>query len=168
MNNNLQLVGMIENIHLLRKLFIRRVSGNSPLNHSQVAMLRIISQFENCTQSLVAEKLGVTAAAVATSAKRLQQEGLISRTVDEDNQRCKRLALTDMGRNAIREHLAAFQEYDELIFRDLSEDDKVLLESLLGKVVCRMQELEGINENFQNSLEMTCALRKLIENGKGD
>ena len=39
---------------------------------------------------------------------------------------------------------------------------------MLGKVVSRMQELEGINEDFQNSMEMTCALRKLIENGKGD
>lgn len=168
MNNNMQLVGIIENIHLLRKLFIRRVSGSSPLHHSQVAVLGIISQNENCTQSLVAEKLGVTAAAVATSAKRLQQDGLITRTVDEENQRCKRLALTEKGRTAIEEHISAFREYDDIIFSDLSDEDKEHLISTLDKVVCRMQELEGINGDFKNPMEMTCALRKLIDNGKGD
>ena len=35
---NKQIVGMMENIHLLRKLFVKRASEDSPLHFGQIAI----------------------------------------------------------------------------------------------------------------------------------
>lgn len=164
MIENKQLVGMIENIHLLRHLFIRRTSEKSPLHFGQIAIMKTIEQNENCTQATIAECLGVSPASVATSTKRLQKAGLITKTVYEDNLRCKRLSLTDKGRSAIENHISIFREYDELIFKNFSEEEKIMFIGFLERLVSEMREIEGIDGDFSNPMELCCILRKKIEN----
>jgi len=160
MIRNKDLVGAFESIHLLRKLFVRRISETSPLHFSQVAVMKTIEQNENCTQSTIAERLCVTPASVAVSTKRLQKAGLITKTVDSDNQRCKRLALTEKGREAIEHHISLFRDYDELVFSDLTEDEKEKLMEVLGRMISRMKEIEGIEGEFSDTLKLQCMLHK--------
>lgn len=164
MIENKQLVDMLENIHLLRHLFIRRISEKSPIHFGQVAIMKTIEQNENCTQATIAECLGVSPASVATSTKRLQKAGLVTKTVDEDNLRCKRLALTDEGRSAIESFNNIFREYDELIFKSFSEEEKNILMSFLEKIVDEMREIEGIDGDFSDPRELCCLLIKKVEN----
>lgn len=159
-----QLVGMLENIHLLRHLFIRRTSEKSPLHFGQVAIMKTIEQNEHCTQATIAEFLGVSPASVATSTKRLQKAGLITKTVDKDNLRCKRLSLTDKGRSAIENFISIFSEYDELIFKNFSEEEKIMLMGFLERLIGEMREIEGIDGDFSNSMELCCLLSEKIEN----
>ena len=133
MVQNKDLVGSFESIHLLRKIFVKRISETSPLHFSQVAIMKTIEQNENCTQSTIAERLCVTPASVAVSTKRLQKAGLITKTVDSDNQRCKRLALTEKGREAIEHHISLFRDYDELIFSEFTEEEKQQLMDILSR-----------------------------------
>ena len=161
-----QIVGMFENIHLLRKLFIRRISESSPLHFGQVAIMKTIEANENCTQATIAEQLNVTPASVAVSTKRLQKAGLITKTVDEQNLRCKRLSLTDEGREAINKHISLFKEYDAHIFRDFSDEEKEQLFGYLSRIVSEMQVLEGIEGSFSNIMELTCALKQKVEETK--
>ncbi|MDE5853676.1 MAG: MarR family transcriptional regulator [Ruminococcus sp.] len=159
-----QLVDMLENVHLLRHLFIRRTSEKSPLHFGQVAIMKTIEQNENCTQATIAECLGVSPASVATSTKRLQKAGLVTKTVDEDNLRCKRLSLTDKGRSAIESFISIFREYDELIFKNFSEEEKIMLMDFLERLVGEMRKIEGIEGDFSNPMELCCLLSKKIEN----
>ena len=159
-----ELVGLLESIHLLRKLFLMRVSETSPLHFGQIAIMKTIEKNENCTQSVIAEQLGVTPASVATSTKRLQKAGLITKTVDEDNMRCKRLALTEKGRLAIKEHLSVFEEYDRQVFSDFSEEDEEKLFELLSRVADKMRNLEGIKKDIGSSFELTAYLHKKVCN----
>ena len=163
MTQNKELVGMLENIHLLRMLFMKRTSENSPLHFGQVAIMKTIEQNENCTQNTIAEQLGVTPASVATSTKRLQKSGLITKTVDSENLRCKRLALTEKGRKAIKEQISIFREYDSIIFSELSENEKDVLIQLLSRIVIKMQEIEGIEGDFSDTMELSRLLHKKIE-----
>lgn len=160
---NCQIIGMIENFHLLRKLFIRRSTSSSSLHFGQVAIMRMIAQNENCTQATLAEQLSVTPASVATSTKRLERSGFITKTVDEHNLRCKRLALTDKGRETIENHRQVFEEYDSLIFSILSEEEKQSFCNTLSRLVSKMRELEGIDdEELRNPIELTVFLRKAM------
>lgn len=164
MIENKQLVDMFGNFHLLRHLFIRRISKNSPIHFGQVAIMKTIEQNENCTQATIAECLGVSPASVATSTKRLQKAGLITKTVDEENLRCKRLSLTDEGRSAIESFNNIFKEYDEMIFRNFSEEEKTMLMSFLERLVGEMREIEGIDGDFSDPMELCCLLIKKVEN----
>ncbi|MDE5569914.1 MAG: MarR family transcriptional regulator [Ruminococcus sp.] len=164
MIENKQLVDMLENIHLLRHLFIRRISEKSPIHFGQVAIMKTIEQNENCTQATIAECLGVSPASVATSTKRLQKAGLVTKTVDEYNLRCKRLALTDEGRSAIENVNNIFKEYDELIFKNFSEKEKIMFMSFLERLVGEMRKIEGIDGDFSDPMELCCLLIKKMEN----
>lgn len=159
-----QIVNMLENVHLLRHLFIRRISEKSPLHFGQIAIMKTIEQNENCTQAIIADFLGVSPASVATSTKRLQKAGLITKTVDKNNLRCKRLALTDKGRSAIENHMNIFRKYEELIFQNFSDEEKEMLMKSLEKLVDKMREIEGIDGDFSNPAELCCLLIKKVEN----
>ncbi|MBR6242274.1 MAG: MarR family transcriptional regulator [Ruminococcus sp.] len=163
MAQNKELADLLEDIHLLRKLFIRRISDSSPLHFGQIAIMSTIGQNENCTQAVIAEQLGVTPASVATSTKRLQKAGLITKTIDSGNLRCKRLALTEKGRDAIEHHINQFKEYDETVFSVLTDEEKDTLLLLLRKVAEKMQEAEGIVCDEERHLAMTCCLRHALE-----
>ncbi len=165
MTHNKEIMGMLENLHLLRKLFIRRISESSPLHFGQVAIMRTIEEHENCTQADIAEMLNVTPASVATSTKRLQKAGLITKTVDEENLRCKRLSLTDEGRTAIDSHISLFKEYDERVFSDFSQEEKEQLFSYLSRMSAKMQELEGVGGEGESVVELA---RKLISRVQED
>lgn len=162
-NINKEIIGMIENAHLLRKLFIHRTGGMCPLHFSQFAIMRMIQQNENCTQILLAEKLRVTPASVATSTKRLQKAGLITKTIDPENLRCKRLALTDSGRNTLQESRRVFDEYDSVVFEIFSDDEKVKFHDYLERLIVKMKSLEGINPSTNNSIELSMLLHRLAE-----
>ena len=159
-----ELVGLLESIHLLRKLFLIRTSSASPLHFGQIAIMKTIEKNENCTQAEIAEHLGVTPASVATSTKRLQKAGLITKTVDEDNLRCKRLALTEKGRKAIQEHLTVFEEYDRQVFSDFSKEEEEELFSLLSRVAEKMRVLEGVGKDIDSPFELTAYLHKKVCN----
>lgn len=163
---NRRIIGTIENVHLLRKLFIKRSTSSSPLHFGQVAIMRMIGMNENCTQSLLAEQLHVTPASVATSTKRLQKAGLITKTVDKDNLRCKRLSLTDKGRETIESHRRIFEDYDQLIFSSFSEEDKQCFLGYLEKLVSEMKKIEGIDFNSENPMELSCLLHRSMEEFK--
>lgn len=161
-----QLVGMLENIHLLRKLFVKRASEDSPLHFGQIAMMKTIEQHENCTQADLAELLGITPASVAISTKRLQKAGLITKTLDQDNLRCKHLALTDAGRSAIESRIRLFEEYDQRIFSSFTEEEMSQLMDYLTRIADKMQELEGIEGDFSSPMELGCLLHKKMEENK--
>ncbi|HOO05716.1 MAG TPA: MarR family transcriptional regulator [Ruminococcus sp.] len=160
---NKQIVGMLENIHLLRKLFVKRASEDSPLHFGQIAIMKCIEQNENCNQADLAELLGVTPASVAVSTKRLQKAGLLRKETDPDNLRCKRLTLTDEGRKAIESRIRIFEEYDQLIFGSFSEEEKAQLMEFLGRIAGKMQEIEGIEGDFSSPMELGCLLHKKME-----
>lgn len=160
---NRTIIGMLENIHLLRHIFIRRSTAESPLHFGQVAIMRMIEQNENCNQNTLAERLSVTPSSVAISTKRLQRSGFITKTVDKDNLRCKRLALTDKGRTAIREHQKIFDEYDKLIFKNFSDEDKAQLFAYLERLISEMQELEGIDKQVNSPMELALLLHRRMD-----
>lgn len=160
---NRQIIGMIENIHLLRQLFIKRTRSHCPLHFSQITIMRLIEQNKNCTQSELAEMLHITPASVATSTKRLQKAGLITKTVDSENLRCKRLALTDKGRKVSAEGRRIFVEYDSVIFEDFSEDDKIQFFDYLERLILKMKETEGISESMNSPIELGMLLHRLVE-----
>ncbi|MBQ8297563.1 MAG: MarR family transcriptional regulator [Ruminococcus sp.] len=157
---NKEIVGMFENIHLLRKLFIKRSTSSSPLHFGQVAIMRMLEQHENCTQAELAEQLNVTPASVATSTKRLQKSGFITKEVDKKNLRCKRLSLTDKGRETISQHCEIFEEYDKLIFSSFSEEEKSQLFGYLERIVAEMKKVGGIDFQTDNPMELTMVLRR--------
>ena len=105
----------------------------------------------------------MTAACVATSTKRLQKSGFITKTIDEDNLRCKRLSLTPLGKKALDECHAPFDEYDNYIFRNINADEIKNAEIFLDKLIYNMEEAIGDNHSGADFYEINKLIRRVRE-----
>lgn len=125
--------------------------------------MNYISENDGCTQADIAERFQVTAACVATSTKRLQKSGFITKTIDEDNLRCKRLSLTPLGKKALDECHAPFDEYDNYIFRNINADEIKNAEIFLDKLIYNMEEAIGDNHSGADFYEINKLIRRVRE-----
>ena len=91
-----RLVGKMERVHLLRRMFSQQLTNNTTLHFGQVPVLLYIREHDRCTQVDLAEALHVTPASIATSTKRLQKAGYLTTTVNDNNLRCKQLSITEV------------------------------------------------------------------------
>ena len=138
---------------LHRTLFERNISQMG-IHHSQHHLLMYIAKEKEIdSQKVIAEKFGITAAAVARSLKSLEAEGYIERMSVEDDSRYKKIVITEKGNNIVRESHKMFKETDESVFEDFSEEDITKFNEYLD-----MMQSKLIEKHEEN-----CCVRKSNE-----
>lgn len=160
------IINRFEKIHLLRRIYCQKITAKSPLHFGQIPIMNYISENSGCTQVDIAEKLQVSAACVATSTKRLQKAGLITKTVDEDNLRCKRLSLTPLGKKVLEECHAPFDEYDRQIFSNISDEELESMNRIMDKLIYNMEEAIGEAHGETDIYEIDRLIRRVKEEKK--
>lgn len=155
-----EIINRLEKAHLLRRIYCQRIMSSSPLHFKQIPILSFIAENEGCTQSDIAEKLQVSAACIATSTKRLQKSGFIIKSVDEGNLRCKRLSLTEKGRELLEASYEPFDEYDRMVFSNISDDEIELMKNIFDKMLYNMEEALGEKHSEPNLYEIGKLIRK--------
>ena len=138
---------------LHRTLFERNISKMG-IHHSQHHLLMYIAKEKEIdSQKVIAEKFGITPAAVARTLKSLEAEGYIERTNVEDDSRYKKIVITEKGNNIVQESHRMFKETDESIFEDFSDDD-----------ICKFNEyLDMMQSKLVDKNEEKCCVRKSNE-----
>lgn len=158
-----EIINRLEKAHLLRRIYCQRITAKSPVHFGQIPVLNYISENDGCTQIDIAEKLQVSAACIATSTKRLQKAGLITKTVNEENMRCKRINLTELGRKALEDSRAPFDEYDKYVFKNISDEEIECMQKILDKLIYNMEEAIGEEHCKADMYEIGNLIRKMIE-----
>lgn len=131
---------MIRIGRLHRTVFERNISKMG-IHHSQHHLLMYIAKEKEIpSQKQIAEKFGITSAAVARSLKSLEAEGYIQRSNVEDDNRFKRIIITDKGREIIEKSHQLFEEIDNSIFEDFSEEDILKFNEYLDKMQSKLIE----------------------------
>ncbi len=104
-------------------------------HHSQHRMLMHLARYEHIpSQKELADALGVSAAAVATTLKRLEKEGYIARTVTDEDNRRNEIRITDAGLAAVGESRALFEAVDRRMFSGLTEEELKTFTALLERM----------------------------------
>lgn len=80
-------------------------------------------QGEFPSQRELAELLHVSAATIATSLKSLERHGYVERSVDPEDSRRNRIALTPKAVNALEASHAVFRSVEEFMFSGFSEEE---------------------------------------------
>lgn len=135
---------------LHRTVFERNISKMG-IHHSQHHLLMYISkEGEIPSQKQIAEKFGITPAAVARSLKSLEAEGYIERSCVEDDSRFKKIVITPKGNEIVRKSHQMFKETDESVFEKFSDDD-----------IARFNEyLDLMKSSLNEKYEENCCVRK--------
>ena len=94
-----------------------------------------VLEHPGCTQGEVAGYLYISPASVATSCKRLEQEGLLERRVDPANRRKNQLFVTAEGEELTREKRAMLERVNDRTFEGVGEEDQEVFSRVLDRML---------------------------------
>lgn len=124
----------IDTDRMHRTLVEERI-GALKLHRSQHMMLRCIEKCdEPPTQRTLANMLGISAATVAVTVKKLESEGYILRRESETDSRANCLSLTDKGREILLRARDVFLTVDNGMFEGMSREELTRFAESLRKI----------------------------------
>ena len=118
----------------MKRVISKKVAG-TVVYRSQHRMLMILGKHPDCSQSAIAEKLEISPAAVAVSLKKLEKAGYISRQCDEADNRMNHVVVTPKGKEVINQSIIYFQEVEDAMFKDFSEEEMETMEKFFIRFI---------------------------------
>ncbi len=135
--------------HRLHHLFFACISKEleTPLVHpGQGALLSSLLDKGCINQNELCRKLQVSAATVAVSLRRLEQQGLICRKQNPSDLREKMLSLTPLGEKMALDLRAAIQKVEVQAMAGFSQAELDALENYMSRIMSNLQALKNSNE----------------------
>ena len=109
-----------------------------PMGHmaGRERMLAIISDYpDGIRQKELAQKAGINASTTSEMVGKLEDDGYLVRTIDENDKRATVLKLTEMGAVRAQEIVSERESFMEEYFSRLTEEEKQTLSDLLDKLI---------------------------------
>ncbi len=137
----------MESLHYLlmkcNAMFARKIlSGVSKigLTSGQPKVLDFLWQVQEADQKTIAAHCEIEPATVGSILLRMENAGLVIRRNKEGNRRSLYVSLTEEGREAAKSLQVIFKSVEEEAMQDLTEQERQMLEEILSKMCCTMQE----------------------------
>lgn len=137
----------MESLHYLlmkcNAMFARKIlSGISKigLTSGQPKVLDFLWQVQEADQKTIAAHCEIEPATVGSILLRMENAGLVIRRNKEGNRRSLYVSLTEEGREAAKSLQEIFKSVEEEAMQDLTEQERQMLEEILSKMCCTMQE----------------------------
>ena len=150
--DNRSLVQEIITLNVTHRYRVSKAASSLGLYFGQPAIIEFISYNNGCTQNELAEHLHVSAASVATTLKRMEKSGFISRIEDKGDSRKKHLTVTEKGVNAFRDFRRVCDETDKQVFQGFTEEEKEMLMGFLKRLNMNIADNEMTKEDFKKIL----------------
>ena len=146
-------------VNALRRTALNRERERLGQKLIPVPLMAYILEHPGCTQGEIADFLYISAASVATSCKRLEQEGLLERRVDPGNRRRNQLFVTEAGAALTREKRAMLDRVNERAFEGIDEGDREVFSRVLDRMMDNLGG-RGLNPNQVFGTLMEADIRK--------
>lgn len=110
------------------------------LTSGQPKVLDFLWQVQEADQKTIAAHCEIEQATVGSILLRMENAGLVIRRNKEGNRRSLYVSLTEKGREAAESLQEIFQNVEKEAVRDLTEQERQMLDHILSKMCCTMQE----------------------------
>jgi len=115
---------------------------------SQHQILMYIASNPDASQKDIARMHQVSTATIAVSLKKLEKAGYICRVMDQEDNRCNRLQITEKGQQVVEQSRRIFQQVEEEMYAGFCEADYQCLEGLLDRICGNVQQsLKGMGRS---------------------
>ncbi len=132
----------------LQKIEHRNKLDKINLHIGQPMMLQLILDNPGITQFELSQKMNVTPASIATSSKRMEKQGYLTKEEDPNNLRCKRLYITELGKSLALEARKRIDEIDQKMFKGISEEELETLTNIYDKLIINLAGIEKTDSNL--------------------
>jgi DNA-binding MarR family transcriptional regulator len=106
---------------------------------NQMRALHILYRDAGVLQRDLAEKLGITPAAISPAIRDLENQGLVIRQRDEADARSMRLHLSDVGRELIEQNLALRRRALMNLFKEMTHDEQLMIVQAFERALAHME-----------------------------
>ncbi len=129
-----ELVHELIMITVIHRCHVTKSALKVGLHFGQPMILEYVIAHDSCTQKELAAAMHISPPSVATTLKRIEKAGLITRIHDSDDTRKNRISVTPKGINALKEYRKICDATDEDMFRGFSTEDRETLHKLLVRL----------------------------------
>ena len=143
---------MMQIIHL-SKLFrdqLRKASEEAGIPGGYRAILMELSHSESVTQYELAKRTHLTAPTVSVTLQKMEHDGYITRTPDENDLRQMRVSLTEKGKAAEADNRARANALEQTLLNGLTDEERAQLSALLTTMETNLHQTVGFPPSCQN------------------
>jgi DNA-binding MarR family transcriptional regulator len=97
-------------------------------------------------QRELAEALHISPPTMAASLKSLERQGYVTKQLDEKDGRCKRVAITPKGLEAVNSCKAAFDSVDQQLYAGFTEQEVEQLISFYHRMLQNLYDIGGMTD----------------------
>lgn len=133
-------VGELLHLNSARKNCLQQFTFSDSMAWEYVPVLEHIKRNPGCMQTDLSKKLKVSAAAVTQSTQKLENGGFITKQIDPECLRSKKMYITEKGVDALKNGSLLFDKVDNIMFNGFSDTEIEILEKLLKRANDNMSE----------------------------
>jgi DNA-binding MarR family transcriptional regulator len=158
-----KLAWKMDKTYMVRRGAMSKLAADAGLYAGQLPIIAYVNHHPGCTQKELADWLGVSAASVALSTKRLQKQGLIDKSVDETNLRRNMLSVTEKGREVAFNHRRNAGVFDDRMLEGVTDEELETLSRVMDKMLANMQGGSTAAPDYRPMQEMDARIRQREE-----
>lgn len=122
-------------------IYINHNLTDLDINSTQIQLLFEISNHCDINQEQISQRCSMNKGAVARSIKKLEDKGLITREIDENNRRQNKLSLTKKGEQTLAQAIEILNCWEDQVILDEGYVEKELLQKILKEIAVKTMEL---------------------------
>ena len=135
------LIGSLNRAFITHRKFVLKKSQSFGLYVGQPQVLAYVRHNPGCTQTEIAEYLGVSSASIAFSTKRLQKAGYLMKQVNHLNMRCNKLYVTREGEEVLDRFQEVYDEMYKTMFDGFTEQEIEILRALSERAAKNLERM---------------------------
>ena len=135
------LIGSLNRAFITHRKFVLKKSQSFGLYVGQPQVLAYVRHNPGCTQTEIAEYLGVSSASIAFSTKRLQKAGYLMKQVNHLNMRCNKLYVTREGEDVLDRFKDVYDDMNLAMFEGFTVEELEQLMSFTERVNKNMEKM---------------------------
>jgi MarR family transcriptional regulator for hemolysin len=115
-------------------IFAARKLKHIEISGAEHPILMFLGRNSNTNQEAIAKYFLIDKGAVAKSLAKLEEKGLVQRLINPQNHREKVILLSDRGKEHLKEMKEVLDEWNGLLFKDLSQEEMECFEAIVNKM----------------------------------
>lgn len=145
-----QLFGQFaQRFHTLTSEFLDKVS----VPRGQAAALLVLSNEEGMTQSRLGSVLWIQGATVTTMLQRMEENELVRRERDPNDNRLVRVFLTPHGEQKVNEIKARLADLQDYIWRGISDAEHDQMRALVLRLLANMEDAPPVANHADTAID---------------
>lgn len=121
---------------------IHNILGKHNMHAGQPRILYCIDEMRGASQAEIAKALRISPASLATSVRRMEKAGLLTKSSNEQDLRVNTVQVTEYGHRMLKDSMHAAGESDKLLFQDFTPEEMKQVAGYLDRIYNNLSLLE--------------------------